>query len=58
VSFSAHYFWAQWRARSHELDSPEQMVGAPLSLQVVAGRWEDEKAVLALQLIDAVLHSR
>ncbi|KAI9638645.1 amidase signature domain-containing protein [Dioszegia hungarica] len=35
--------------------SPEKMIGAPLALQVVAGRWEDEKALLALQMIDQVL---
>lgn len=37
------------------VDSPEKMIGAPLALQVVAGRWEDEKALLALQMIDQVL---
>ncbi|KAK4689565.1 amidase, partial [Tremellales sp. Uapishka_1] len=39
------------------LYSPEVMVGAPLSLQVLANRWEDEKALAALELISKVVSS-
>lgn len=30
-------------------------MGAPLALQVAAVRWEDEKVLRAIELIDAVL---
>ena len=36
-------------------DDPKLMHGAPLALQIVAPRWEDEKVLLALELIDAAL---
>jgi hypothetical protein len=34
---------------------PELLAGAPLALQVVARRWEDEKAMAALKMIAEVV---
>lgn len=43
------------RKRADAADSPETFLGAPIPLQVAAVRWEDEKVLAAIEMIDAVL---
>lgn len=39
------------------LDSPEKFVNAPLALQLIAGRWEDEKLMEAFKVISKVVNA-
>jgi Asp-tRNA(Asn)/Glu-tRNA(Gln) amidotransferase A subunit family amidase len=47
------------RTPTHALsDNPNTSINAPVSLQLVAPRWEDERLMAALKVVDEVVNSK
>ncbi|KAK8843495.1 hypothetical protein IAR55_007155 [Kwoniella newhampshirensis] len=50
-------FWSEKDEECWEAYSPELMQGAPISLQIAAPRWEDEKVMKALEIVSDIVRS-
>ncbi|ORX39578.1 amidase signature domain-containing protein [Kockovaella imperatae] len=50
-------FWGASDRQAWEAYSPEAFAGLPLGLQVVGRKWEDEKVVRAILIIDQIVHA-